>query len=952
MEGRETNALIDVAAREEVAFGPFRLCPGERRLTRGGDTVALGARTLDILSALVARAGEPLSKRELMSEVWPDVTVGEASLRFHVANLRKALGDGRDGARYIATLSGRGYCFVAPISRSGERGVAPATSVNGFPTASVPGRLARMIGRADGILALSSLLHSTRFVTIVGTGGVGKTTVAVAVGHELLETFSNCVLFVDLCALQDPALIAPSVAAMLGLAVQSDNQSAALIPYLRDKRVLLILDNCEHLTDAAAALAEQLHASAPQIHILATSREALRVEGEHVYRLEPLAFPPDDLELAAVELLSFPAVQLFVERAAASGARLALSDADAAIVASICRRLDGVALAIELAAGRVGTYGLHQTAALLEERLSLFWLGQRTAPPRQQTLKATLDWSYALLSDIERRVLRQLAVFVGEFTLEGARAVLASASMAETVVLSAIDSLVAKSMIVIDAAFRPVRYRLLETTRAFALEASVDGAESAEWASRHADYYRRRLEETGLAAPASPSAAERALQLADLANVRAALAWCFGANGRPRIGVALAAAAAPVFFAKGFHTEGRRWADRAVAALDDSSRGGVEEMNLQAALGLALLFDDADSEAANTALTRSLLVAEARGDAAMQLQLLVPLYGFLMRTQAFNAALTHARRGVEVARTTADPAAIALARTILGMALGSVGDLNQARPELEAGAKFGKVDRGSTIHLASGFHLWAAGALARALWLQGRPAEAVRVADQAMDEAASTNTSLSVVVSAITPIFLWMGDWESAERHFSRWLVRGQSNPVALARVRAFNGQLAISRGDAQAGLKDLRGWRDDLKDPRHELETSVNISLAQGLAALGLADEALSLIRATIRSVEANGDLCHMPELLRMKGGLLLSMSQPDVAQGETCLVEAIELSRRQGARAWELRAATDLARLRVVQDRHSEARSLLQPVFDQFDDGFSTPDLRAAEQLLATLV
>ncbi len=311
----------------------------------------------------------------------------------------------------------------------------------------------------------------------MGSGGVGKTTVAVAIAHDLLEAFAGSVLFVDLAALLDADLAAISLASMLGLSVQSDDPVPGLIAYLRDKKIVLILDNCEHIIEAAASLAERIFLAAPQVHILATSREALRVQGERVHRLAPLSFPPDDPGLTAAIALTFPAVQLFLERAEASGIRLDLNDSDAAIVASICRRLDGVPLAIELAAGRVEAYGLLETATLLEQRLTLPWLGQRTAPPRQKTLQATLDWSYGLLSEPERVVLRKLAVFVGHFTLEAAQAVVTSATIDQVLVLGAIGSLVAKSMVSTNRVGSTMRYRLLDTTRAYALEINVDEAE-------------------------------------------------------------------------------------------------------------------------------------------------------------------------------------------------------------------------------------------------------------------------------------------------------------------------------------------------------------------------------------------------------------------------------------------------------------------------------------------
>jgi DNA-binding winged helix-turn-helix (wHTH) protein len=261
--------------RDVLSFGPFRLAVSERLLTKDGAPVELGARTLDVLIALASRPNQIVSKRDLVAQVWPDVVVEEGSLRFHIAALRKALGDGEGGARYITTAAGRGYCFVAPVSRSRDQDNGREASVAGFLHANLPGRLTRMVGRDDDVLKLSARLTAARFVSIVGVGGVGKTTVAVAVGHHLVDAFTGTVLFADLGMLSDPARVAATVASMLGLAVQSDDATPSLIAYLRDKRTLLILDTCEHLIEAVAALASKIFMAASQVHILATSREAL-----------------------------------------------------------------------------------------------------------------------------------------------------------------------------------------------------------------------------------------------------------------------------------------------------------------------------------------------------------------------------------------------------------------------------------------------------------------------------------------------------------------------------------------------------------------------------------------------------------------------------------------------------------------------------------------------------
>ena len=821
--------------RNVVSFGPFSLVASERLLTKDGSPVELGARALDILLALVSRPNEAISKQDLLARVWPDVTVEESSLRFQIAGLRKALGDGQNGARYITTLAGRGYCFVAPIARSSDRDNVEAAVVDAFPHGNLPSRSMRMVGRDDDVFRLSTQLTAGRFVTIVGAGGVGKTTVAIAVGHHLTEAFAGAVLFVDLGMLSDPELVATAVASMLGLSVQSDDATPNLIAYLRNKRILLVLDTCEHLIEAVATLAARIVAAAPEVHILATSREALQVEGEHVYKLDALACPPDDPLLTAAALEKFPATQLFVERALASGARLDLNDADAAIVVGICRKLDGVALAIELAARRVEAYGLQQTAALLDQRLTLLWVGPRTAPPRQKTLQATLDWSYGLLSEVERMVLRRLAVFVGHFTIDAALAVVTSATVDQALVFGAIDSLVAKSMVATRPIGAMMRYRLLDTTRAYALDISVGEAELAELAVRHATYYRRWLEQTGAEWPTFSNGEQRAPHFAALNNVRAALEWCFGADGNVEIGIGLAAAAAPVFLAMSLLTECHRWSERAILALDDATRGGHEEMHLQSALGLSLMFTRGNSEAARVALDRSLAIAEERGDAPDQLQLLNLLHMFHHRIGDFKTALHYGRRSLTAAETVAIPAAIALAHCLLGSSLHHIGDLGGARAELEAALQGGPgYQRTSTIYLDFEHYNYAGVALARTLWLQGHPAQAMERARRSVKDAASMGhpVALSRALVWAVYVFLWAGDLDSADEH-TDWLTsHAESHSLGpyLAVGRGYKGALAIRRGDAKSGVESLPGCLEVLHAARYELLTSTfNISLARG---------------------------------------------------------------------------------------------------------------------------
>ena len=952
-------ATASAQASERLSFGPFHLVASERLLARDGVPVDLGARALDILIALISAPNEVVSKKDLMLRVWPDVTVEEGSLRFHMASLRKALGDGKDGARYITTLAGRGYCFVAPVSRAGSAPPpAPKTApaAGDFPHANLPGRLSRIVGRDDDILNLAADLTASRFVTIVGTGGVGKTTVAIAVAHHLKDAFAGSVLFVDLGMLNDPTLAATAVASMLGQSVQADDATPGLIAFLQSRRILLILDTCEHLVEAVAPLAASIIEAAPQVHILATSREALRVDGEHVYRLDTLACPPDGAELTATALRQFPAIQLFVERAIASGARLELGEKEASTVAEICRKLDGVALAIELAARRVESHGLQQTAALLDERLTRLWHGSRTAPARQKTLQAALDWSYHLLSDTERAVLRQLAIFVGHFTLDAALDVVTSPVLDRTEVFGAIDSLVAKSMVATRPIGAMMRYRLLDTTRAYARDIGIDATQAVDLGVRHATYYRRWLEQTEGEWETLSTGMERAPYFAGLNNARAALEWCFGKDGDVAAGIGLAAAATPVFLAMSLMPECHRWSERALRALDEQSRGGAEEMQLQASFGLSLMYTRGHSEAATAALNRSAEIARVRDDHLNEVRLLGPLFFYYMRRGEFRLCAEYAARSCEIAGTLDDAGATALAHTLTGISNTLMGDLRGARAALDAAleAEAGSPDS-RTIYFGFDHHNWVRVARITALCLQGYPTQSRATIEEAFRDAATMYhpVSLAVVINS-TATLLWLGDLAAADQHLDWLIARAQSESFApyLHLGHAFKGELAILRGDAKAGVEILQNRLAKLHAAHYELFTArLQSMLASGLAASGRWSEALSLLDETQQLIEAKGYTSYLPELLRLKGRILLAMPEPRADDAEKCLLESLAVSRTQGTRAWELRAATDLAAHWSERGRAEDARALLRPVLAQFTEGFDTPDLKAAGNLLTTL-
>jgi predicted ATPase/DNA-binding winged helix-turn-helix (wHTH) protein len=481
-----------------IYFGPFRLSVAERVLEKEGVRVRLGSRALDILITLVERPTEVVTKKELFAKVWPDLVVDEGNLRYHVSALRKALGEGRSGGRYVTNVSGRGYCFVAPISRAASPPALLRNSLAHSP--GLPPSPSRMVGRDETVQVVSEELTARRFLTIVGPGGIGKSTVSKAISRIMLAAFDGAVHYVDFGPLGTPSLVPDMVASTLGLPVNLEDPLAKLSAFLRDRRMLLLLDSCEHLIESIAPLAERIFQAAPEVHILATSREPLQVEGEQIHRLHPLTFPPDDAPLTAAQALTFPAVQLFVERAAAHGG-FELNDVDASIVGKVCRRLDGIALALELAAARVGVYGIKGIASLLDSPCRLLWRGRRTALPRHQTLSAMLDWSYNLLDESERATLRGLSVFVGAFSLEAAQFVVAGDTFTREEVVQAIASLVTKSLVAVETNHTETLYRLFDTTRAYVLTKMADSGEGKRdtIAQRHAIYCRESLERVEIA---------------------------------------------------------------------------------------------------------------------------------------------------------------------------------------------------------------------------------------------------------------------------------------------------------------------------------------------------------------------------------------------------------------------------------------------------------------------
>jgi predicted ATPase/DNA-binding winged helix-turn-helix (wHTH) protein len=946
---------------QAITFGPFRLLPAQRALFEDDRPLRLGGRALDILIALAGSAGELISKDELVARVWPKTTVEDANLRVHIAALRKALGDGHAGSRYIVTVPGRGYCFVAPVERLDEGDPSTTPSVEPYQVQSLPAPLARMIGRREAVSALAAQLPRCRFVTIVGPGGIGKTTVALAVADRLVPAYADGVRFIDLTPLGDDQLVPNVLAFVLGQPIHSENPIPALTDHLRVKQMLLVFDGCEHVTEAAAALAEEVLRAAPKLHILATSREPLRAEGEHVQRLPPLAVPSQAEGRTATQALEFPAVRLFVERASARLDTFELADADAPIVGDVCRRLDGIALAIELAAGHIDVYGLRGLAASLNERFGLLTSGRRTALPRHRTLAATLDWSYEVLPESERVLLRRLAVFAGPFTLQSASIVASTSGLEEAEVADRVGSLVAKSLITADISGETVHYRLLDTTRGYAIEKLIASGELEAFSRRHAEYYRALLERADAETETLRTAEWLARYGWRLGNVRAALDWAFSPGGDVSIGVALTAASVPLWTLESLLVECRGRVERALASVQPgSSLDARHEMRLQAALGWSLIPTKGPLPETRHAWAKALEIAESLNDTEYRLRALWGLWVHHLDSGEHQLTGRLAERFASLAGTIADQTYAAIGERIVGVSLHYNGDQTGARQCIERMLvrSVGPLHRSHMISFQLDQRVMARATLARILWLQGLPDQAMSMAQSNVEDARTLGHGLSLcytLVEAACPVAFFTGDLAAADRWITMLLDRSAQHGLAVwhAWGRCFEAALCLQRGDVDTGVQLLRGALDAVRKigfSRHY--TAFLGALAEGMAALGQVEKALAAIDEALTRSERNEERWCLPELQRIKGGLALREGSREAATAaEGYFLQALQLARLQGSLSWELRAAMSLARLRGMENRHAEGLGGLAAVYARFTQGFETTDLKAAKSLLATL-
>jgi predicted ATPase/DNA-binding winged helix-turn-helix (wHTH) protein len=951
-----------------IDFGRFRVLPHRREVLAEGRPLELGGRAFDVLMALIDASGEVVSKDALMDRAWPDRIVEENNLQAQISALRKALAGDRT---LIRTVAGRGYQFTGvsrTVSTDPDAGATAETTrtepTPSRPPTNLPEPVSELIGRDAELAAILNLIGEHRLVTLAGAGGIGKTRLALAGARRLRQQFPDGVWLAEFSPLADPNLVPATVAAAVGLQLGAGEISPQRVSQaLAGRHLLLILDTCEHVIEAAAAMAEALLQAGAGVRILATSREPLRAEGERIYPVPPLAVPVVEGE----DQWQFGAVLLFVARSRASGAHVGEDQPVARVIASICRQLDGIPLAIELAAARAATLGVEGLVAGLEDRFHLLTGGRRTALPRHQTLQAMLDWSYQLLTEPERVVLRRLAVFAGPFSLAAARAVVASPEIPPSDVVDKLSDLVAKSLVVADVEGSPPRHRLLDTTRAYALEKLDESGERERLLHHHAEYYRQLFERAEVEWETRPTVEWLDDYVWCIDNLRAALDWAFSPKGDTSIGIALTAAAVPLWMHLSLLDECRSCAEQALAACKIGVGGDPRrEMKLYTALATSSFWGPAGVYARivgrelGALWTKALEIAESLDDVEYQLRSLWGLYVFHLGIGDFQIALEIAQRFRTLAAKQRRRNDELVGERMMGFVQHLLGDQVSARRHTEHMlANFIRSDQRSHEAIRFNFDQRVAAriCLARILWLQGFPDEAMRIAKGAVDEAHEINHAISLCYAlalATCPIMLWVEDLAAAERYIAMLLDYSARYAVPSwgALGRTFQEMLAIRRGDFGSGLGQLRVDFEKLGAMPEWVSMMFLNELAAGFARAGQIADGLAAAEQAIERAERTEARWLFPESLRIRDELLLLQAATGAAAAaEDHFRQALDWARRQGALSLELRAATSLARLLRDQGNPADARAVLQPVYDRFTEGFDTADLKAAKALLDAL-
>jgi predicted ATPase/DNA-binding winged helix-turn-helix (wHTH) protein len=947
--------VSSVGAAAMMRFGPFEIDVEARLLLRESRAVALGSRAMDILIALVARPGHLVSTQELIASAWPKSAAGEANLRGQMFVLRRALGDGDDEQRFIQNVPGRGYRFACLLEDQAQDQPAPGPAVPQFREFAA----SRIFGRDEFIAEMLARLPHRRLLTIVGPGGIGKSTVALAIADAFSPTCADGVQWVDLSALTRDQSPAEAIAVAVSLVNYANDHSPAVISWLKDKHLLLVLDCADRVVSGVAVLAEKILCETSDVHILVTSRETLRAAGEHFVRLPPLAVPPDAHSLPAVGAMAFPAIQLFVDRAAAVLGGFTLSDENVPYVARICARLDGIALAIELAAGHLVALELRNLAALLDDKFRLLPMGRRGALARHRTMHAVLEWSFDTLSPPERNVLLGLAIFEGESSMAAIRAVTLDDAFSTEDLAAATSQLVDKSLVATRIAASGVTYYLLDTTRSFALERLKEAGKLLEVSRRHAVFMLATLRKMETESYGFRAADLLDVRRRELANIRAALNWANESAAGEPLHLALSVTGARILLDLSLVEQCRRRVSQALRAMTQHQTSDLQlEMRLEALSAIASYYTPGPVQETVDALERVFAIAENLDASEYRAIALWGLWSVSIFRSEPARALSFAERFRSNEADLSGAARNLLADRMTGSALHFLGDQPRARDCLErVSTQYDPVLHSWT---KTGFHidhgLMARVYLARVLWLQGESELALRTCQDCLDALRAQGHAIAqchALFEVAIPLTYMAGDLETA--NFNLGLLQELSAIHGLSIFQA--GAAWTARAFAAIRLKtalcDCRAAAQELRTCRYETQYPwLSGLMAEEALRRGEIATGIEWISACLSPEKPPLGGWWLAELQRLQGELVAAGRAPaDRAVALAYMQQAIVTAQQQGALMLELRATISRIGLERGYRAHRDLKSELDGVLDKFRQESGAGELIAARRLSAEL-
>ena len=925
------------AGGRALEFGRYKIVPGRRELLADGRPLQVGERAFDVLVRLIEAQGALVGKDDLLKAVWPGQSVEENVLQAQISMLRKAFGADGD---LIRTVSGRGYQLSAEV-------LGASSNVEQF--------ISELVGRDEQLAQVLDLLERNRLVSLCGPGGIGKTRLATEAARMLIERSAGKVCIAKLAPLSDPRLVPATVANALGLALAGGPVTAQRIAAaIGAQPVVLVLDNCEQVIDACAELAEAVLEHTPAARVLATSREPLKADGEHVYRVPALDLP--DARAAPEVAMRSGSMRLLAARMRAADSQFAPDAATCSTMASICRRLDGIPLALELAAGRAAALGIDALASLLDDRFRILTAGKRTAMPRHQTLRATLDWSHDLLPEPERVILRRLAIFCGPVPLGLASGVVADGALKEPEVVEGIANLVSKSLVTRDAASGA--YRLLETTRAYAREKLSAAGELEALARRHFEQCVALFEQAARDWESAPATQWLAAYQPYLDDLRAALEWAFSAEGQESDAIRLTVDAVPLWFHLSLIDECRARVEQALERLPAAGQVSEERvMQLRAAHGWSLMYTTGPARETGVAWNTALEAAERLGSTDYRLRALWGLWAGSINNGRFTEALELAQRFSGAAASSQEHADTLVGERMLAQSQHFLGEQHQALLSIEHMLRHYEPPqrRSHVVRFQFDQRVTARITLSRVLWLRGRTDQALRNVETGIEEALALSHSLSlgnVLAQAACPVALLAGKLDLAERYIAMFAEQAVTNALDVWRIygRCFRGTLRIQRGEVAGGAVQLGEAVDELRQAKFvQYLTAFLLAQAEGLGAAQHVEPALLAIHEALARIERTKERWCLAEALRIRGELALQIGSR--LEAESYFRQALELARAQGALSWELRAATSLARLCRAQGMPAPGRAVLEPVLAKFTEGLDSRDVTSAAELLRSL-